>query len=108
MHAESAGGGGVEGSSNRGAPSDLTASRHIYMSQLGAVEQCSRQKEILILAENVLDQEEFFCLSTERLCKLAGAWDHNTCFFFTIIHVFFHSAVTARKKRNNIKKLLHA
>ena len=60
-------------------------------------ESRSRQKEALVLIENLLDQEEIFWLQRGRANWLMHG-DRNTS--------FFHNAATARKKRNNIKKLL--
>ena len=60
-------------------------------------ESRSRQKEVLVLIENLLDQEEIFWLQRGRANWLMNG-DCNTA--------FFHNAATARKKRNNIKKLL--
>ena len=61
------------------------------------IDSLSRQKEIVVLIENLLDQEEIFWLQRGRANWLMHG-DRNTS--------FFHNAATARKKRNNIKKLL--
>ena len=50
-----------------------------------------------MLFENILDQEEMFWLQRGRANWLMHG-DRNTA--------FFHNAATARKKRNNIRKLL--
>ena len=60
-------------------------------------ESRSRQKEILVLIENLLDQEEIFWIQRGRANWLMHG-DRSAS--------FFHNAATARKKRNNIKKLL--
>ena len=60
-------------------------------------ESRSRQKEIMVVIENLLDQEENFWLQRGRANWLMHG-DHNTS--------FFHNVATDRKKRNNIKKLL--
>lgn len=60
-------------------------------------ESQARQKEILVLVENLLEQEEIYRVQRGRANWLLHG-DRNTS--------FFHNAVTARKKRNQIKKLL--
>ena len=61
------------------------------------IDSLSRQKEIVVLIENLLDQEEIFWLQRGRENWLMHG-DQNIS--------FFHNAATARKKRNDIKKLL--
>ena len=60
-------------------------------------ESQARQKEILVLIENLLEQEEIYWLQCGRANWLLHG-DRNTS--------FFHNAATTRKKRNQIKKLL--
>ena len=55
---------------------------------LNTESQC-RQKEIIVLIENILDQEEIFWLQRGRANWLMHG-DRNTS--------FFHNAATARKK----------
>ena len=55
------------------------------------------QKETIVLIENILDQEEIFWLQRGRANWLMHG-DRNTA--------FFHNAAMARKKGNNIRKLL--
>lgn len=57
----------------------------------------SRQKEVQVLLENILDQEELYWLQRGRANWLLHG-DRNTA--------FFHKAAMARKKRNQIKKLM--
>ena len=61
------------------------------------VDSQGRQKEILVLIENLLEQEEIHWVQRGRANWLLHE-DRNTS--------FFHNAATARKKRNQIKKLL--
>ena len=61
------------------------------------VDSQARQKEILVLIENLLEQEEIHWVHRGRANWLLHG-DRNTS--------FFHNAATARKKRNQIKKLL--
>ena len=61
------------------------------------IDSLSRQKEIVVLIENLLDQEEIFWLQRGRANWLMHG-DRNTS--------FFHNAATTRKNRNNIKNLL--
>ena len=56
-----------------------------------------RQKKILVLVENLLEQEEIYLLQRGHANWLLHG-ERNTS--------FFHNAATARKKRNQIKKLL--
>ena len=61
------------------------------------VDSQARQKEILVLIENLLEQEEIYWV--QRGCAnwlLHG--DRNTS--------FFHNAATTKKKRNQIKNCL--
>lgn len=60
------------------------------------VESCARQKVIIVLIENLLDQEEMVWFQGGRANWLMGI----------ITHLFFHHAATVRKKRKQIKKLL--
>jgi hypothetical protein len=60
-------------------------------------ESTGRQKEIQILIENLLEQEEIHWLQRGRANWLMHG-DHNTA--------FFHNAATARKKRNQLRRLL--
>ena len=57
----------------------------------------ARQKDILVLIENLLKQEEIYWLQRGRANWLLHG-DRNTS--------FFHNAATTRKKRNQIKKLM--
>ena len=62
-----------------------------------SIEVKMKQKELSVLIENLLDQEEvYWVLHGRASCLLHG--DRNTS--------FFHNAATARKKRNQIKKKL--
>jgi hypothetical protein len=61
------------------------------------VDSQARQKEISVLIENLLEQEEIYWIQRGRANWLLHG-DRNT--------TFFHNAATARKKRNQIKKLL--
>lgn len=64
---------------------------------ISSSESIARQKEILFVLENIMEQEEIFWLQRGRADWLLHG-DKNT--------KFFHNAATARKKRNCIKKLL--
>ena len=60
------------------------------------VDSQARQKEILVLIENLLEQEEIYWVQHGRANWLLHG-DRKTS--------FFHNAATARKKRNHVKKL---
>ena len=60
-------------------------------------ESQARQKEILVLIENLSEQEEIYWLQRGRANWLLHGYRNTS---------FFHNAATARKKRNQIKKLL--
>jgi hypothetical protein len=65
----------------------------------GAVtpESIGRQKEVQVLIDNLLEQEEIYWLQRGRANWLMHG-DRNTS--------YFHNAATARKKRNLIRRLL--
>jgi hypothetical protein len=60
-------------------------------------ESNGRQKEIQVLIENLMEQEEIYWLQRGRTNWLMHG-DRNTS--------FFHNAATARKRRNQLRKLL--
>ena len=61
------------------------------------VDSQARQKEILVLIENLLEQEEIYLLQRGHANWLLHG-DCNT--------IFFHNVATTRKKRKQVKKLL--
>ena len=78
---------------------ELINSRKIYKSFKGSYECAfpSMTKGDFVLIENLLKQEEIYWLQRGRANWLLHS-DRNTS--------FFHNAATARKKRNQIKKLI--
>jgi hypothetical protein len=57
-------------------------------------ESLGRQKEIQVLIENLLEQEEIYWIQREQANWLLHG-DRNTS--------YFHSAATSRKKRNSLR-----
>jgi hypothetical protein len=62
-------------------------------------ESIAKQKEIQLKMENLLEQEELYCVQRGRVNWLCHG-DQNTA--------FFHRSATARRKRNFIKEFKNA